>query len=135
MHFRDANFQVKEIPNPGEKRGDEIRAIYKRLRAATTLEEAIGPAFGFNIPTPSTIYSLVWDEATRLASDQRYAVTKRQLDLLFYVTRSRASPIRQEEIDTEQLTMLGWRSISCLAGTQALVLFAQTDAPAFLRAQ
>ena len=97
--------------NPGKKRGDEIRAIYERLNEAAKLEDAIGPPLVYDVPSPTTIYSLLSDEASRLASDPRYAVTKRELDLLFYVTRTRSSLIRQEEIETEHLALLGWRSI------------------------
>lgn len=135
VQFRDASFQVKEILNLGAKRSDEIKVNYERLMAATKLEEVIGPSFVYEVPLPTTIYALVSNEAGCLALNQKYNAITHELDLLFYVTRTRASLVRKEEIDTEHLASLGWRSISCLAGTQATVLFAQNHAPVFLCAQ
>ncbi|MCX4151761.1 MULTISPECIES: DUF1780 domain-containing protein [Paraburkholderia] len=131
--FRDANFQVKEILNPGSKRSGEVKATYERLKAAATLKDIIGPPLLYDVPPSTTIYLLVTDCASRLATDPKYTDTKRELDLLLYITRTHASLIRQEEIRADQLELLGWRSISCLASTQATVLFAQSHAPAFLR--
>lgn len=133
VQFRGANFQVKEILNPGSRRSDEIRSTYERLMAATTLEEVIGPPFVYDNPAPTTIYALVSDQAGQLALEGKYAALKNSLDLLFYVTRTHASPVRKEEIDIQALSSLGWRSISCLAGSQATVLFAHANAPSFLR--
>lgn len=133
VHFRDANFQVKEILNPGSRRSDEIRDNYKRLMAATKLEDVVGPLFSYDIPEPTTIYALVSGQASHLAHEEKYAASKHNLDLLFYVTRTHASLVRKEEIDFQALSLLGWRSISCLAGSQATVLFAHANAPLFLR--
>jgi hypothetical protein len=133
VQFRDANFQVKEIVNPGTRRNDEIGDNYERLMAAGTLEDVIGTQFVYDVPPATTIYTLVSGEAGCVAIKQKYSTIKHELDLLFYVTRTHASPVRKEEIDAEFLASLGWRSISCLAGTEAIVLFAQADAPAFLR--
>lgn len=130
VHFRGANFQVKEIVTPGSERSGRVKATYNRLAAARKLEDAIGRPFVYDVPPASTIYSLVVEEASRRAT--KYVDIKHELDLLFYVTRTHASRIRQEEICVQQLAVLGWRSISCLAGNQATVLFAQGHAPAFL---
>jgi hypothetical protein len=132
VKFREGSFQIKEILNPGSRRSDEIRGTYERLKIAPRLEQVVGPPFIYDVPSPTTIYSLVSDEATRLALDPKYEMAKHELDLLFYVTRTRASPILKAEIDREQLASLGWRSISCLAGKQATILYAQTHAPSFL---
>lgn len=134
VQFRDANFQLKEILNPGTKRGDEIKGNYNRLKAATKLEDIIGPPFSYDVPAPTTIYALVSGQAAHLALDQKYGSSKHELDLLFYVTRTNASPIRNEEINADALSLHGWRSISCLTGNQATVLFAGVNAPSFLRA-
>jgi hypothetical protein len=132
VKFRDGSFQVKEILNPGSTRSDETRETYERLKIATRLEQVVGPSFIYDVPSPTTIYSLVLGEASRLAIDPKYEGTKHELDLLFYVTRTRASPILTDEIVREHLASLGWRSISCLAGKQATILYAQTHAPSFL---
>ncbi|MBU0782579.1 MAG: DUF1780 domain-containing protein [Gammaproteobacteria bacterium] len=131
--FGNASFQIKEIVNPGLRRGADLKADYERLKSASKLDELVGPASAYDVPQPTTVYSLVLGEATALARDPKYATTKANLDLLFYVTRSRAALIREAEVDRGQLQQLGWRSISCLAGEQASILFARPDAPAFLR--
>jgi hypothetical protein len=51
VQFRDANFQVKEILNPGTRRSDEIRANYERLKAATKLEEVNWSSVRLRRPT------------------------------------------------------------------------------------
>lgn len=134
VQFRGANFQLKEILNPGTKRGDEIRGNYERLKAATKLEDVIGPSFSYDVPAPTTIYMLVSGQAASLSLENKYSNSKHELDLLFYVTRTNASPVRNEEVNVDALSSLGWRSISCLAGSQATVLFAHVNAPSFLRA-
>lgn len=129
--FRDARFQVKEILNPGSKRYRDIKARYERLMAANSLQDIEWPMFGYDVPPVTTIYKLITDEALSLSVEKKYATEKANLDLIFYVTRTRAALIQKDEIDREFLSSIGWRSISCLAGNQALVLFAAKKAPEF----
>jgi len=131
VEFQGACFQIKEILNPGAKPHAEARYEYERLKAATTQQDIIDPSFVYDVPSPTTIYALVSEEAHRHAIADE---TKAELDLLVYVTRSRAALVQQSEIDLRYLSSLGWRSISCLAGSQAKVLFASRYAPPFLRA-
>lgn len=129
----DANFQVKEIVNPGTKRGEEVKSTYERLKSAKTLQDVIGPGFAYDVPAPTSIYDLVVAEAKLLASSPKYVATKAGLDLLFYVTRACASPVRTEEIDKHQLIMLRVALHLISRRSHAAVLFAQPNAPAFLR--
>jgi len=76
---------------------------------------------------------LVRDEASQLAASRTYAAHKSSLDLLFYVTSTRASSISAEVADSTELATLGRRSVSCLMGDRALVLQADSSAPLFLR--
>jgi len=133
VEFRDANFQVKEILNPRTKRHEEIKANYDCLLAATNLRDIKWRSFIYDIPQISTIYNLVAAKANSLSIKSNYIIAKANLDLLFYVTRTYASLIQKNEIDSRHLREIGWRSISCLAGNQAIVLFASSHAPAFLR--
>jgi hypothetical protein len=133
VQFRDARFQIKEITNPGCRRGAEIKATYQHVMKAKTLEDTIGPSFISDIPNVLNGYEVIRDEALKLAKDPRYVQSKAELDLLFYLTRSRVSIVQSAEIKEEELASLGWRSISCLMGEKALVLFARTDSPEFLR--
>lgn len=128
VKFRLANFQIKEITDPNIKRGDEVRAAYESVRDAQTLEETLGPGFVYDVPAISSAYQLVREKA----SGPKYDGHKAQLDLLCYVTRRRASKISADEVHLPELTVLGWRSISCLVGDQATVLCIAHDAPLFL---
>src|SRR5262249_41807593 len=112
--FRHARFQVKEIVDDGTRRGDEIKAMWRRVQVASRLEEIVGPCSAYDIPPPIKGYELVRDRASQLAG--KYKEYRLTLDLLFYVTRTRTSPIRAAEVNRGDLELLGWRSVSCLMG-------------------
>jgi hypothetical protein len=131
--FRSARFQVKEILTPAERRQDEFKDISNRVNAAICLQDTIGPAHAYDTPAPIDGYALITSKATKWAQHPKYLRSKRDLDLLFYVTRSGVSMPRAWTIDRTELSELGWRSISCLIRDQAIVLFASRDAPDFLR--
>ena len=126
--FRDARFQIKEIPDPAILRGAELKARRLRVEAATCVEDLLEPAEAHDIIL-SNAYLLILDRATT----QRYApAVKASLDLLCYVTRPYSGLGTKEE--QRQLADTGWRSISCLYGSRALVLARSANAPTFLRA-
>lgn len=133
VEFRDARFQIKEIVTPGSRRTAEIKAIAQQVEAAKTLSETIGPGFVYDTPTVANGYELVRDQAKQLAEDPRYSNVKGSIDLLIYVTRTRASIARKTVHSDAELSATGWRSVCYLAGQHAVVLFAQIDAPDFLR--
>lgn len=133
VEFRDARFQIKEIVTPGARRSAEVKATYQRVMAAKSLQETVGPGFSYDVPPVADSCELIREKAEELAIDRRYLEVKKTLDLLFYVTRTRASHFEQGAIDAVEFASLGWRSISCLIGGKAVVLFAREDAPDFLR--
>lgn len=133
VEFRNARFQIKEIVTPGDHRGADVKATYRRVMAAKSLQETIGPGFSYGVPPIADTFELIREKAEELATDRRYLEVKMTLDLLFYVTRTNASHLEQGTIGAVQLASLGWRSISCLMGSEAVVLFAREDAPDFLR--
>lgn len=133
VEFRAACFQVKEITDPNFRRGDEIKTTYERVMRATTLQDTVGPCFVFDIPPPVSGYSLVRDAAADLATSSTYRDHKANLDLLCYLTRTRTSRITADQLRAPEIAAFGWRSVSCLIGDQASVLYAAADAPAFLR--
>lgn len=133
VEFREGKFQIKEIPDPNLRRNDEIKTIYRRVMKAENLQEITGPGFVYDVPPVISGYELVKDKARCLAFSRNYEEHKASLDLLFYITRTMVSVIEPCEIQHEELSSLGWRSISCLMGNHALVLYASHDAPAFLR--
>lgn len=133
VEFRLARFQVKEIPDPNLRRSDENKDMYRRVMEAKTLQDIVGPGFVYDVPPVVSGYDLVRDNARELAFSKTYMDDKATLDLLFYVTRTRASVVRMQDIKLGELASLGWRSVSCLMGSHALVLYTALDAPAFLR--
>lgn len=132
VEFRNAKFQIKEILNPGTRRYKDAKARYDCLMAAKNLRDIQWPMLAYDIPPVTTIYNLISSEAFVLSISNKYIFQKANLDLIFYVTRTYASLIRKEEIDHEYFSSMGWRSISCLAGKQAILIFANKNAPAFL---
>ncbi|CAH1073398.1 conserved hypothetical protein [Candidatus Nitrotoga sp. 1052] len=132
IEFRQARFQIKEIPNPNFRRGDEIKDTYRRVMEAKTLQDTVGPGFVYEVPPVVSGYGLVRDNAHKLAFEEKYIDCKANIDLLFYITRTRASIVEMKDVKIEELSPLGWRSVSCLMGSRALVLYATLEAPAFL---
>jgi hypothetical protein len=132
VEFRDARFQVKEITSPNFRRNDEINDTHLRVMGAKTLADTIGPGFAYDVPPVVSSYDLVRDNARELALSEKYIDCKENLDLVFYVTRTRASIIQVHDINPEELSSFGWRSVSYLMGKHALVLCAAVDAPSFL---
>lgn len=132
--FREARFQIKEIMNKGSRRGAEIKALWQQAKTASRVEEIVGAGLVYDNPPPIRGYELICDRARTLATSGKYDLDTRQsLDLLFYVTRTNASPIQSTEIKRDEFISLGWRSVSCLIGSESLVLFTQDDAPELLR--
>ncbi|HBB86569.1 MAG TPA: hypothetical protein DC047_03020 [Blastocatellia bacterium] len=126
--FRDANFQVKELPEPNCLRSSEVRDDLKRAETATKPMELFGPLVATDI-----VYEDAYPSIQRFASDSRYPPASRaKLDLLVYVTHHHAVVNRANQ--PSELSPSGWRSISCLFGKHAYVLVAANDAPTFLRA-
>lgn len=126
--FRDANFQVKELPEPNCRRSFEVRDDLKRAETATKPMELFRPLVATDI-----MYEDAFPSIQRFANDARYPPAARaKLDLLVYVTHHHAFVDRATQ--PPELSSLGWRSISCLFGKHAYILVAADDAPAFLRA-
>jgi hypothetical protein len=127
--FRDANFQVKEIPEPDCRRSSEVREDLKRAETATQPMDLFGPLVAKDI-----IYEDAFPQIQTYARDHRYSPTSRaKLDLLVYVTHHHS--VLNRAAQPADLSTLGWRSISCLFGPHAYVLVAAKNAPLFLRAQ
>lgn len=132
VEFREARFQVKEITDPGLRRTEEVRDTYLRVMAARNLHELVGPGFAYDVPSPTNGYELVIESARKESLKKKYRESRGGLDLLFYVTRTRVALIDAREINHEELAVLGWRSVSCLIGDRAQVLYAGQGAPEFL---
>lgn len=124
--FREANFQVKELTEPNCRRSSEVRDDLKRAEAATEPTELFGPLVVTDI-----VFEDAYPSILGFANDRRYPLAARaKLDLLVYVTHHHAVLNRAKQ--PNELSNLGWRSISCLFGPRAYVLVAADDAPTFL---
>jgi hypothetical protein len=133
VQFRDARFQVKEIVSPKLLRGKRVKDTYNSIKSAKILEDIELPSIAEDIPNVAKIYDLVLAEANKLSTSEIYKTSKNELDLIFYITRTRASLIQKEEINTHDFSCLGWRSVICLNSKQAVILYAASRAPKFLR--
>jgi hypothetical protein len=133
VQFRAAEFQVKEIASPDERRQRDIKEIHARVSGAKQLRDLIGPSAVYDTPPVVAGDVLVYNTVAELSKDPRYFPSKNKTDLLLYVTHSRASLPSVWTLDWSQFSQLGWRSISCLIKDQAHVIFAAEAAPDFLR--
>lgn len=133
VSFRTAFFQVKELPDPDLRRGKLYKDVYNSIKAAKSLDEVSWVGDAQDVPPIASMYELVLQRAGELAKSASYGTSKGELDLIVYVTRTRASLIQQHEIDGEEFSDLGWRSVSCVNTKQAVVLFSSPTAPEFIR--
>lgn len=124
--FRDARFQIKEIASPELRRSDDIKERLARAKQARSLSDLLLPTDAHDI-----VYSDLFSLIGELAGAAKYSPSvKASHDLLCYVTRHYTSI--GNEAERLRLTNMGWRSISCLYGSRAIVLSAAADAPPFL---
>jgi hypothetical protein len=131
--FRDAKFQIKEITDETLRRGKILKGEYESLEKANSLDDPMFESDAEDIPPVSNMYDLVLQKTEYLSNLPKYIKEKRELDLLIYVTRTRATLIQEGEIDSNEFLNLGWRSVSCLNSKQAMVLFSSQNAPDFLQ--
>ena len=132
IRFRDAMFQIKELSDPNLRRGKFYKDIRNSIKKATRLDQVCLVGDVQDIPPIISIYELVFEKANELANSENYERFKNQLDLLIYVTRTRASLIQATEINIDAFSALGWRSISCINYKQAVVFSSTSSAPSFI---
>ena len=133
VKFRDASFQIKEIANPLLLRGKKVKDTYNVIKNADTLEDIELPSIIEDVPSVAKMYDLLVSETRKLSESAVYKDVKQDLDLIFYITRTRASLIQEQSINTNDFSDLGWRSVTCLNGKQAVVFHTKSDAPEFLK--
>jgi len=133
VSFRSANFQVKELPDPDLMRGKMYKDVYNSIKTAKTLEDISWVGDVRDVPPVSSMYELVLGRAAELAAAEPYKAQRANLDLLIYVTRTRAGLIQASELNAGDFAELGWRSVSCVNAKQAVVLFSSPSAPKFIK--
>jgi hypothetical protein len=133
VKIHGADFQVKEIMNPNEKRQGDIGRMARFVSQATRAEDlSRAPTSIYDTPPLVDTYKLMAKLAEDMANG-KYISAKTTTDLLFYVTRRGASLPISWDPDSYDLSKLGWRSISCLIAQFSVVLYASPAAPEFLR--
>jgi hypothetical protein len=133
VQFRDGKFQVKEITDPKILRNKYYKDQYNSIKLANKLEEIELPTVVQDVPDVARMYKLILFESKKLSESDIYSTTKNELDLIFYITRPRAYLINDNEINPQDFSTLGWRSVSCLNTKQAAILYVSGGAPEFLK--
>jgi len=142
VHFRGARFQVSEILDEDRKRNEELRKRQKRLKGTRTyreLWECVRPGHDSLSPTaraPEYYFQLILSRSQdKLDRYRRVYGDIGDIDLLVYINRPSIHLYPTDPWpDPAPLKQHGWRSVAFVGGgPYARVLYANEDAPAFLR--
>lgn len=128
VRFKNVNFEIKEILDPGRRRHAEFKEAFERAKNAKKAQDLLEPSSPRDI-IYTEIYALVEAEVERYSSKYSMEVRK-TLDLLFYVNLEDvygyiASPLPPQET----LKSYGFRSVSFVMGPLSGVLMADKGAP------
>jgi hypothetical protein len=130
--FRDANFEVKEILDPGRRRHDEYKKELQRAKSVNKSSDLI-KTFAPKDITLAEIYARCEQNANALELKYPSAV-KARLDLLFYVNLIEVMYVTELPYpDTSIIGTLGWRSISFIMGQRSCCFYASPSAPLFIQ--
>ena len=133
--FGDARFEVFFVLDEGRRLNDEWREELQRRRSAYSLSQLVRrEARPKRIPASKLLQRLGPTLHKKANNYQERDIDLGQLDIIAF------SSLKREVLDlnshfpppTEYLRQ-GWRSLSLVGPTFARVLFAQPDAPDFLR--
>ena len=133
--FRDARFEVFFVLDEGRRLNDEWREELQRRRSAYSLSQLVRrEARPKRIPASKLLQRLGPTLHKKATNYQERGIDLGQLDIIAF------SSLKREVLDlnshfpppTDDLRQ-GWRSLSVVGPTFARVLFAQPDAPDFLR--
>ena len=133
--FGEARFEVFFVLDEGRRLNDEWREELQRRRSAYSLSQLVRrEARPKRIPASKLLQRLAPTLHKKAKNYQERDIDLGQLDIIAF------SSLKREVLDlnshfpppTEYLRQ-GWRSLSLVGPTFARVLFAQPDAPDFLR--
>ena len=130
--FRSAKFQIRELMEPGRKRGDELKEHQQKVEEATSIEDLATP---YSPLRPISFQELV-AELTKALSEKavKYGTGCRDLDALVYVNlEGRHLDANSALADVSKLRGQGWRSVSVVFPPYSVVLSAESTAPVFIR--
>lgn len=132
IRFGAVKFQLKEIMDSNRRRHDEFREAYRNALAATEGKSLLRHCEHRDI-TLTNIYEEILSRASLLLRKYEPGVC-RNINLLFYVNLLDVYGLVETPYpDITAMRSLPWQSVSFLMGFKACVLFAQDDAPAFLK--
>jgi Putative endonuclease, protein of unknown function (DUF1780) len=132
---RGACFQITELLDPERHRHAEVKARHEQVQRARRAADLETPRAPESVPCP-------WSELTTMVvaalrqTKQARLVNRAHLDALVLVSlrdRQPLVPVPTVLDDVTAVEALGWRSISALWPTLAIVFCAAATAPAFLR--
>lgn len=130
--FRSAKFQIRELMEPDRKRGDELRELQQKVDNATSIEDLMTPYS----PRRPLSFEVLVPELTNALGEKamKYGLGCRDLDALVYVSlEGRRLDANSLMPDLSKLKSQGWRSVSVLFPPYAMVLCAESAAPAFIQ--
>ncbi len=139
VRFRNAGFQVTEIPDKDCRRDAEYREKQKKYNAATLPMELGKPVQrGHDSLDPTACAPEVYFELILSRSQKKvkkYGQVDGDIDLLVYINQQPTHLYPTEPWpDPAPLRQHGWRSVAFVGGgPYARVLYANKDAPDFLR--
>lgn len=129
--FKDAQFEIKEILDPGRKRHMEFKERFRRSLKATDPADLLEPFTPHDL-APKDILDLIEKELPELG--KKYPPRMRsQYDLLFYINLKHHHLKIDKMPDAFTLSSSGWRSVSALIGRGSLVYYANDLAAEFLQ--
>jgi len=129
--FRDAQFEIKEILDPGRKRHKEFKDKLENSYSAESPDDFLENYTPIDISTKD-IGNLV-EGFLKERSNKYDPKTKQGLDLLIYVNLTKHFFISGEMPKTSCFLKYGWRSVSVLFGWSSLVFYANHSSPKFLK--
>lgn len=131
VRFNKAEFEIKEILDPGRRRHAEFKNALERAKNAKTTQELLE-----NYSPKDIIYTEIYDlveEAVKKYSSKYSPEVRKTLDLLFYVNLEEVHGYIGAPLPTQdKLQSYGFRSVSFVMGPLSGVLMINENAPAFL---
>ncbi len=133
--FRDARFEVFFVLDEGRRLNDEWREELQRRRSAFSLRQLVRrEARPRRISAPVLLQRLGPTLGKKAQNYQERGIDLGQLDIIAFAS------LKREVLDLNshfpppmEYLRQGWRSLSLVGPTFARVLFAQPNAPDFLR--
>lgn len=130
VFFGTAAFQCKEILDPGRRRQKEYAEQLNKARAAVRADELLTSFTPKDLPL-AEVCDLVFEQVKKL--DTKYAsADQSKTNLLFYVNLMNRFFTPSQLPELGHFSAHGWRSISVLLNSGAIVLYTAPDAPNYL---